>query len=190
MYSNEVRHYRFLCVVLALADALAALSLWHYIRFSLGLQSEPSFCNLSAQFNCDAVTRSSYSLLFGIPVAVYGMLFYTAMLLTVGFSLRGKDELPLARISGALCLCAIGSVLYSFYLFYVSEFIIGTVCPTCMAMYACNFLFLLLSWRALRSPRGESLRGGFAALFSGLPKLLFLRQSPSPASVEIGRAHV
>src|SRR5437762_1887187 len=58
--------------VVALAGvAVSSVSLHHHFTMS-----KTSFCNFSESFNCDLVNRSTYSTVFGVPVALIGILGY------------------------------------------------------------------------------------------------------------------
>ncbi len=55
----------------------------HYYPIKFGLAVGDSMCNLNAKFDCDAVSASSYSDLFGIPMALWGAVFYAVLLLLI-----------------------------------------------------------------------------------------------------------
>jgi protein-disulfide isomerase/uncharacterized membrane protein len=114
-----------------------------FIGKQLGLDPQSSFCNISAEMNCKAVNESSWSMLFGIPVAAYGVWFY---LVFIGFLLILSDdsrfyEDEVFEITAFFSF--IGTVT-SLVLFYVSKFKVGVLCPLCLGVYAVNFIQLAL----------------------------------------------
>jgi len=77
---------------------------------------------------CDTVSKSSYAVLFGVPLSAWGMIFY----LGVGFLsllyLDTKNILvaKLIPIAGTL------GFLSSLYFIYVQKFLIGAFCIYCL----------------------------------------------------------
>lgn len=77
---------------------------------------------------CDAVSNSSYSTIFGLPLALYGAVFYLAVfILSVLFLERRSHKAALA-VAG---LSGIG-VITSAYLLYLQGFVIGSFCSYCV----------------------------------------------------------
>lgn len=77
---------------------------------------------------CDVVLRSEYSEIFGIPTALFGLLYYATIFLgTLLYHKLKKDKL-LLYISYFTSVGLITSVL----LVYIQIAIIGAICPYCM----------------------------------------------------------
>src|SRR4051812_3086453 len=57
------------CLLAVIALGYLAL---HYYPLKFGFSAGQSLCNLNAKFDCDAVSASSFSSLFDIPLAVWG----------------------------------------------------------------------------------------------------------------------
>ena len=51
-----------------------------------------SFCAISQSINCDTVSQSQWSILFGIPVAIWGIFAYAFFLFTALFALKENSE--------------------------------------------------------------------------------------------------
>lgn len=153
--------------------ALAVLSLLHYSEFAHGMAtSGDSYCNISATMNCDAVNRSRWSVLAGLPIASYGILFY---LILVGVSALGVFSKGIARrnFDAAILLITAVGAGSSLALFLISKFLIGALCPLCLATYATNALLLLLAWRTDRElPFLTRLRTGVFAILSSPRQLI------------------
>jgi uncharacterized membrane protein len=100
---------------------------------------------------CSTVNSSSYSELFGIPVSVYGLLAYLAIITIILLEPRWK----LAATQGPLALFGItlGGVLFSAYLTYIEYFVIFAVCPFCIiSAVVITLLFILAIIRLVIQP--------------------------------------
>ncbi len=86
-------------------------------------------CNFSERWNCDIVNKSTYSTLFGVPVAIFGALTYLSLLI---FSIRGlyRDQ---NRLIPYVFLALNGALAFSLYLTGVEAFILKTFCVFCVA---------------------------------------------------------
>ncbi len=77
---------------------------------------------------CDTVSKSEYSVLFGIPLSAYGMMFYLTVGLLALLYLDTKKAI-FARL--LLPFTAIGFIA-SVYFIYVQKFLIGAFCLYCV----------------------------------------------------------
>lgn len=78
---------------------------------------------------CDEVSKSPFSVLFGVPLSAYGMAFYLAI------GLLGILYLDTRKVLVAQLL-ALGTALgfaLSLYFLYVQKFLIGAFCVYCIA---------------------------------------------------------
>lgn len=125
--------------------------------------SYTSFCDVSATISCESVYRSAYGALAGVPVAVFGVLFFAlALLLTfvsdgaverAGAPAQRKrgaaaaaPKAPAAVTASATYLFLLSTVGLSvvLYLGYASFFIVRAVCILCVLTYvAVAGLFVL-----------------------------------------------
>jgi uncharacterized membrane protein len=101
---------------------------------------------------CETVALSSYSELFGIPVAAFGVGF---SLLLVGASLAWWRRADRRALLGLYGLGLIG-VLFVVYLTYLELFVIGAICIWC-AGYALTVLtgWLTAAITLRRTPAAE-----------------------------------
>ncbi len=92
--------------------------------------------------DCATVNSSAYSELFGVPIALFGLLTYLAILFLLGIlEPRGGPWTERARY-GVFGLTFFGT-LYSAYLTYLELAVIHAVCPFCV-LSALLLLFLLI----------------------------------------------
>jgi len=98
-------------------------------------------CSSSGFVNCTAVTTSAYSYIFGVPVSLLGLIFYTVMLaVNVPPLWRSRFRL-LAWGRLALVVSGIAFVLY---LFARELFSIKAICLWCTGVHIVTFLIFIL----------------------------------------------
>jgi len=110
-------------------------------------------CVTTGIFNCGAVTTSSYSHPFGVPVVLPGLAWSIAMLALC--SPRGWRSLSLwpGRLRLAGCVAGLGMV---FWLVYVELFKLDRVCEYCTVIHIMTvalFVVVVLG-TALATPAG------------------------------------
>lgn len=124
--------------------AIALLSVAGAVVSSISLHhhygaSPSSFCNFGANFNCDMVNRSIYSAVFGIPVALIGILGY-GVLLVLATLYRVKTETPLI-----LLVASLTGLGFALYLTYVEAFVLAVWCILCLLSLTLIAAITLLS---------------------------------------------
>jgi len=98
---------------------------------------------------CELVTTSSYSLIFGIPTALLGALYYLAIILALVYYLDTKQT-NILRVAAAAT--AIG-FLFSLYLVYLQLFVLNAICLYCMISALSSTILFILGMVVLRSHR-------------------------------------
>lgn len=95
------------------------------------------FCSIGDTLDCDKVNRSVYSEIFGVPVALLGIIFYALI-----FALALPNFLRLVvgvkenfRRKILFYLSASG-LLFTLYLNFVEAFLIKSFCLVCLASFA------------------------------------------------------
>lgn len=89
----------------------------------------PLICNIQSLSGCNTVASSQYSRFFGIPLAQYGVLFYSILFVLSALELIIFNRL-LRRILQGISLVGI---IASLYFTFVQIFIIGAFCIYCLA---------------------------------------------------------
>ncbi|NDC37486.1 MAG: hypothetical protein EBZ48_05485, partial [Proteobacteria bacterium] len=126
-------------------------SLLHHTALSHNLPlAQSKYCTVSSTVNCDLVNKSGWSYLLGLPIASYGILYYLAL---CGAALLGVVPgcFARSRYTTALTAFTAAGLLFSLFLFAVSKFIIGALCPLCLATYTLNAGMFLLCWFSSRN---------------------------------------
>jgi uncharacterized membrane protein len=96
-------------------------------------------CAADAVFNCDYVTTSIYSQLFGIPVAYLGFAVYVIL----GVLLLTEQRFAFMQEYGVMLQFGLSlfAWLFSMWLVYVQFFLLERLCPWCLSHEA-NFTVL------------------------------------------------
>lgn len=100
--------------------------------------SELPLCEVAGIFSCQKVLASKYSSIFGVPNSSLGVFLYSLLAGLFIFNKRINRGLAIIYFTAALV-----ASLASVYLFYVSWFEIGALCPYCVLTYVLNFLHLV-----------------------------------------------
>jgi protein-disulfide isomerase len=110
------------------------------------VQGQVSICNVNATFDCDKVNTSAYSMMFGLPVALFGFAFYAALGVVALLGRLRAGSHPHAhrvlRIGGGWAL------LFTLYMVWASTQV-GAWCLFCMSLYGFNLMLLVGSWIAV-----------------------------------------
>lgn len=104
--------------------------------------STPLLCNIQNLSGCNIVATSQYSRIFGIPLAEFGVLFYSIMFVLAALELAIFDRL-LRRV---LQVVALLGVLASLYFTLVQVFFIGALCIYCIASASIALIVFILAY--------------------------------------------
>jgi vitamin-K-epoxide reductase (warfarin-sensitive) len=121
--------------LLAIAGiVVSSVSLFHHYG-----TSATTYCDIGENFNCDVVNRSSYSSILGIPVALIGLLGYSALLF-LATVYRTRSETP-----AMLAAASLTGLAFALYLTYIEGFVLGAWCIFCLSSLVIIFGIALLS---------------------------------------------
>jgi uncharacterized membrane protein len=110
------------------------ISLYLTIVHFVGTQA--LVCSDNGLINCLKVTTSAQSHFLGMPVAVLGLAFYTAM---VAINLPMAWRNPDRRVHLARLAMVIVGMAFALYLISAELLIIGNICIWCTAVHAVTF---------------------------------------------------
>jgi uncharacterized membrane protein len=102
------------------------LTVYHYTNFTLA-------CPNHGIINCENVLSSPYATLFGLPIAIYGIIFFLIELL---FLRINKNDFLLIYNS-----IGIGFVFYFIYI----EKVVGSICIYCTSVHIIVATLFILS---------------------------------------------
>ncbi len=136
----RLRSYdRLLVMLSAVGLAIAGyLTLLHYDS------SVPLVCSGGSLVNCEQVLTTASSVVFGVPVAAWGLLWFAVSLALAILSSRsrGHVESPAWR-SASLAWASIGT-LSVFWLVYQELGVIGRICAWCTAVHVLVLALLVI----------------------------------------------
>ncbi|MBR9692902.1 vitamin K epoxide reductase family protein [Candidatus Woesearchaeota archaeon] len=129
MKTERVFHY----VILVLAAIGLALSLY---LFNMHLNPvDSSFCDINAKVSCNVVDQSPYSELFGVPVSLFGIIYWFGVLCVVLIPQRLTKLIALGDrklFQQAFVAYMILGFLFSLYLTFIQAFVLHAWCPLCV----------------------------------------------------------
>lgn len=105
--------------------------------------------NCTLTEGCGEVTTSEYSKVFGIPLALIGMLYYLTMLIGALLYFDTKNE----KIIEVLRIFVWGGLLGSIYFVYLQLVVIQAICEYCMLSAVTStllFIFGLLTFKYIK----------------------------------------
>lgn len=98
-------------------------------------------CDLNTQLSgCNIVAQSAYAQLFGVPLGVYGVIFYAGVFIVSAIYLL----FPYRTVFYMLCALAVLGFLASLVFVYVQVFLIHAVCIYCLGSALIDVLIFAL----------------------------------------------
>lgn len=91
---------------------------------------------------CDVVTKSAYSAILGVPVALLGSAFYIAVFALVFFALD-QQKITLLRIAGRITVVGF---LASMWFLFAQAFLIRAFCQWCLGSIVTSTVLFVLGW--------------------------------------------
>jgi uncharacterized membrane protein/protein-disulfide isomerase len=131
---------------------LAASSISAYVHYRL--LTDPgytSFCDVNASVNCTQAYLSRYGSLWGVPVALWGVLFFVVVLLLMIAAARAPAPAR-GAIPGYIFLMSTVGLAIVLYLAWASFFQLHTACLFCATTYIAVIAIFILSGGALTVP--------------------------------------
>ena len=130
--------------ILACAGLVAAAtSTYVHVRM-LGDPGYASFCDINAGVSCTQVYQSRYGTVFGVPVALGGVIWFAAvLLLTYAGARASRASAP--HVAGYQLLWSTIGLAVAMYMAYASFFVLGTVCLLCVVVYVAVVGIFILS---------------------------------------------
>jgi len=123
---------------------LAIATYLTYVHYSSAPGKFNTVCPLGSGhgvIDCAKVTSSAESMIFGVPVALYGAIFFVFMVaINLPVSWR-STSMWLARLRVAAAIAGMGMVLY---LISMEAFVIHAICIWCSAVHLLQFVLFLL----------------------------------------------
>lgn len=146
--STTIRRWVLLSAVIGLAAAIASTNV-HYRILTQPAYVSP--CDINATFSCSDAYRSQYGSLFGVPVALFGLLWFAFVIVLTAVASRGpaavRESLPAYLFAWSTVGLAV--VLY---LAYAAFFVLKELCVFCLVTYAAVIALFCLTGVATSVP--------------------------------------
>jgi uncharacterized membrane protein len=128
--------------------ALASLGLIDALYLSdMALTGSELTCTITGLDGCNVVAQSVYSQFLGLPLAVYGVMFYSLLLLAIIVSLY-RVSTGMRRL---VFMIALAGAFFSTYFMYLQFFVIKALCIYCMGSAFIAYILAILTWLAIRA---------------------------------------
>jgi uncharacterized membrane protein/protein-disulfide isomerase len=136
------------CALLGLAASSAAAYTHYHILYD---PTYRSFCDVNETISCTQVYQSRFSTVRGMPVAVFGALWFVVAALLSVAGLRARDTVR-ENVPGYLFVGSTLALAVILYLGYASFFLLKAVCLLCLTTYAAVIGLFLVSGAATTFP--------------------------------------
>ena len=133
----------------ALGLAAATWSTWVHYQI-LNSPTYESFCDVNSTLNCTAAYTSRFGAIAGVPVALFGLLFFAGVLVLIALCSQSKTAAP--NLSGYVFATSTIGLAVVLYLAYASYFILHVVCLLCAGTYVAVIGLFLISGAATNVP--------------------------------------
>jgi len=128
-------HARSLIIGLALLGLGASIAALYVHYQILADPNYVSFCDISETVSCEAVMTSQYGSVYGVPVAVGGVLWSALVLMLGLLGMKRTDSEQTGRVAGYVFVLSTIGLAGVLYLGYASFFVLRQMCPLCLTMY-------------------------------------------------------
>ncbi len=126
---KNIKKIYFILILIGLIDSIY-LTYAHYVPNAL-------ICSSTGFINCALVTTSKYSVVFGIPLAIYGLIWFIAQLML--FFVPKNNDIKIAWNSIGLF-----AVSYS----VISMYLLGKICKYCTMLDILIVLIFFIYFKA------------------------------------------
>ena len=138
-----------LAVFAALGLAASSASTWVHYQI-LNDPTYASFCDVNATFSCTEAYASRFGSFGGVPVALFGVLFFAFVLGLI--VLCSRSSTAASNLPGYLFAVSTIGLAVVLYLAYASFVILKAVCVLCVGTYVAVIGLFLFSGAATRYP--------------------------------------
>jgi uncharacterized membrane protein/protein-disulfide isomerase len=146
--SKTAARLALVCALIGLGVSGAAAYVHYRLVFDPSYQS---FCDVNSTISCTQVYLSRFSTFRGVPVAVFGALWFVAVTLLSIAGMTARDSVR-ESVPGYLFVLSTLALAVVLYLGYASVVILKTYCVLCFITYAAVIGLFLVSGAATSVP--------------------------------------
>ena len=147
---NNAARATWLTIFAAIGLAAASASTWVHYRILNDPTYSTSFCDVNSTLNCTEAYTSRYGAIGGVPVALFGLLFFAGVLALI--ALCSSSRTAAANLPGYVFAASTIGLAVVLYLGYASYFILNVVCLLCVGTYVAVIGLFLISGAATKVP--------------------------------------
>ncbi len=130
--SSLARRLVWVLALVGLAASLTSL----YVHYQLLVQpGYASFCDINATVNCQQAYLSRYGSVFGVPTALFGVIWFAFVLVLALLEAFGPPTVKASIPAYLFATTTIGLAVV-LYMAYAAFFVLKAVCVMCLTMYA------------------------------------------------------
>jgi uncharacterized membrane protein/protein-disulfide isomerase len=146
--SAKARAFAFVCAFAGLAAMLWAAYVHHRLLFD---PRYASFCDINSTVSCSEVLLSRYSMAYRVPVAIFGAIWFTGILVLLGAGTWGRASLR-ENVPGYVFALSTAGLAVVLYLAYISFAVLRVYCPLCLTADAAVIGLFIVSGAATSFP--------------------------------------
>jgi uncharacterized membrane protein/protein-disulfide isomerase len=146
--SSKARTFAVICAVAGLAAMLWSAYVHHRLLFD---PRYASFCDINSTVSCSEVLLSRYSTAYGVPIAIYGAIWFAGILVLLGAATWGGEALR-ENVPGYVFALSTAGLAVVLYLAYVSLTVLKVYCPLCLTADAAVVGLFIVSGAATSFP--------------------------------------
>jgi uncharacterized membrane protein/predicted DsbA family dithiol-disulfide isomerase len=146
--SSKARTFAFVCALAGLAAMLWSSYVHHRLLFD---PRYASFCDINSTVSCSEVLLSRYSTAYGVPVSIFGAIWFAGALVLVGANAVGRESLR-ENVPGYLFALSTAGLAVVLYLAYISFAVLKVYCPLCLTADAAVVGLFIVSGAATPFP--------------------------------------
>jgi uncharacterized membrane protein/protein-disulfide isomerase len=146
--SSKARAFAGICAVAGLSAMLWAAYVHHRLLFD---PRYASFCDINSTVSCSEVLLSRYSTAYGVPIAIYGAIWFAGILVLLGAATWGGESLR-ENVPGYIFALSTAGLAIVLYLAYVSFAVLKVYCPLCLTADAAVVGLFIVSGAATSFP--------------------------------------
>jgi uncharacterized membrane protein/protein-disulfide isomerase len=110
-----------------------------------------SFCDINSTVSCSEVLLSRYSTAYGVPIAIYGAIWFAGILVLLGAATWGSEALR-ENVPGYVFALSTAGLAIVLYLGYISFAVLKVFCPLCLTADAAVVGLFIVSGAATSFP--------------------------------------
>lgn len=124
--------------------AVVGLGLSAYTTVVHYVASVPLVCTTTGIVSCEQVLTSPQSMLFGVPLAVYGLIWFVVVIAISAARIWMPERAATSQFGRASLVWTLGGAAAVVYFVYLEFGVIGKICLWCTGVHIVTLLYFLI----------------------------------------------